>query len=142
MDDAPDRFDDDGTDDDILIPGGWSPGRPGIGRPWIALALVAVSAALVAGWVDLYTDWLWFASVGYQTVFSTVLATKVAAAAVAGLVAAAATYASLRLALRLAPSTGFAGRVVRIDGRPVRLPDAGRVVSALAIPAAALAGLV
>jgi uncharacterized membrane protein (UPF0182 family) len=135
----------DEDDDNIIIPADWggpSPRRGRLPRLPVAIALLALAGVAFVAGVDTYTDWLWYESVGYGTVFSTVLWTKVAAAVVAGLAAAAATYANLRLALRLAPAPFSERRVLTVEGRTVELPDPRRLVGALALPAAALVGLV
>ena len=85
------------------------------------LPVLVAAGALFVGLTQLYTDLLWFRSLGYETVFTTMRGSQVAAALVAGLVAAAVTYANLRLALRLAPGGSFP-RVMKIEDRYVELP--------------------
>jgi uncharacterized membrane protein (UPF0182 family) len=113
-------------------------------RPRLLLLLVVIGVVLVTGvgWIDLSTDWMWYESVGYAGVFSTMLWTKLAVAAIAAVFAAAFVYGNLWLALRLAPGGLGVSRILRIDGRPVELPDAGSIASALALPVAGVAGLV
>ncbi len=133
MNTSSERFDDD--DPPALKRGGRS-------RLVVVIAAVIVAGFVFVGWTDTYTDWLWYQSVGFQTVFSTMLWTKAVTALVAGLVVAAVVYANLRLALRLAPGTPFGGRVLKIEGRTVELPDTGKLVAALALPVAAIVGIV
>ena len=113
-------------------------------RPrYVAVAMVlAVAAFLLVGWVDVYSDWLWFRSVGFETVYTTVLVTKLVSAAVAGVVTAIVMYANLALAVRLAPQSPFRSRVVQIDQARIALPDLGDLVAYLPLPVALVAGLV
>jgi uncharacterized protein len=137
MDNGADSFDDD------LFPVGRDNGAgasPGRSRLAIVLPALLIAGFAFVGGVDLYTDWLWYQSVGFQGIFSTILGTKIALALAVGLGAAALTYANLRLALRLAPGSLFP-RVVRIEGRTVEMPDTSRIAGMLALPAAALVGL-
>ncbi len=62
------------------------------------LAVLFLIAELAAGAVTLYTDWLWFDSLGYQTVFATVLQAKVLAFVVGVVVFLLPAAASLLLA--------------------------------------------
>ena len=107
----------------------------------VAMALV-VAAFVLVGWVDVYSDWLWFRSVGYETVFTTVLMTKLVSGAVVGVVTAILMYANLALAVRLAPQSPFRSRVVQIDKARIALPDLGDLVAYLPLPVALVAGLV
>src|SRR6185295_8189097 len=84
-----------------------TPPQPRGRRTAVALIALVVVGLAFAGWADLYTDWLWYGSVGYQTIFATMLGTKIVLALVVGLVAAALVYANVRLALHLAPSSPF-----------------------------------
>src|ERR1051325_9807353 len=106
--------------DDDIIPSDWDEPtrkpRPRLRLPMLLVA-GAIGIVLFLGWVDLYTDWLWFPSVGFQTVFSTILTTMIAFALVSGLAAAAIAYTNLRLALRLAPGVPFGRRFVKIEGQ-------------------------
>ena len=141
MDKTSDPFDD---DDDIIVPEDrFREARPRPGRLRLAVMLPLLLAAgfVLVGWVNLYTELLWYRSLGFESVFSTILGTKVTAGLVAGLVAAGLTYANLRLAMRLAPGGGMP-RVLRIEDRYVELPDTGRITSVLALPASAVVGLV
>jgi uncharacterized protein len=63
-----------------------------------AMAFIAIIAW--PAWAKVYTDWLWFVDLGYQTVFSTMLVTKVVLGLTAGLLAAAITLLNFRWALR------------------------------------------
>ena len=70
------------------------------GKALIIIALLFVLVTVIPTLVSLFTDWLWFREVGYQTVFSKSLITKL------GLFvgAAAVTYLFISLNVRLARS--------------------------------------
>lgn len=137
MDREADTFDDDlvPVDDDP------APKRPRL-RLVVLLPVLVVAAVAFLGWVDLYTDWLWYKSLGFQTVFATILGTKAVMGLISGVVAAAVAYANFRVAMRLAPANPFGVRVIRLEGRTVEVPDTGRIAGVLAIPAALLVGLI
>src|SRR5256886_9600021 len=46
------------------------------GQPVVLLLLLFLALSLVAQFVPLYTDWLWFQEVGYTEVFTTTLALR------------------------------------------------------------------
>src|SRR5215510_1799081 len=72
-------------------------------RFWLLL-LVAVPLVIVLPMgAGLYTTWLWFQQLGYQTVFTTTLLTKVTLAAAVGMITAAVLWLNFGLALRLSP---------------------------------------
>ncbi|MGE7438345.1 UPF0182 family membrane protein [Kitasatospora sp. NPDC001175] len=84
--------------------------RPGAGPPSrrarVLLLTAAVLTALIAAFVvfaGVWTDWLWFRSLGYSSVFGTRLWTKAALFAVFGLVMAVVVGFNLWLAYRLRP---------------------------------------
>ncbi len=113
-------------------------------RPRLVTTAVVVAMALfiAIGWVDVYTDWLWFRSVGFETVFTTVLATKLVAASLVGIVATVVVHTNLALALRQSSDNPFRSRVVKIDRARVPVPDVGGLVAYIALPVASVVGLV
>lgn len=112
-------------------------------RLWL-LAAAALVIVLPMG-AGLYTTWLWFQQLGYQTVFTTTLLTKAGLGAAVGLITAAVIWINLKLALRLSPETSpFARRFV-IEGQEIPSPDfsalAPRLAPLAALAAGAFAGL-
>ena len=100
---------------------------------WIAIALVIAIFLLFSVGIDLWTDALWFKSVGFDPVFWTRLTATVGLGVGAFLVAAIVLLGNLWLAGRLAPASsgGSGGQhpVVRGPdqrGRPGRGPAARR----------------
>ncbi|HEX7740369.1 MAG TPA: UPF0182 family protein, partial [Marmoricola sp.] len=76
--------------------------RPRLG---IALAVVLVIAALIAVFTSVWTEKLWFQSIGEFDVYQTLLGTKVALFAIFGLLMALAVGLNIVLAYRLRPRT-------------------------------------
>lgn len=64
------------------------------------IALLVISGSTI---IQLYTDWLWFDSLGYSTVFSTILWSKIALGVGAGLIFFLVVYANLWLSRKLVP---------------------------------------
>ncbi|MGH9767531.1 MAG: UPF0182 family protein [Blastocatellia bacterium] len=106
----------------------------------IRLLLLAVAALIIVLPVGagLYTTWLWFQQLGYQTVFTTALQTKATLGVAVGLITALVIWFNLRLALRLSPETGHVARHFVIEGQEIPTPDFSALASRLA-PLAALA---
>jgi hypothetical protein len=103
----------------------------------LLLAAASLVIALPVG-AGLYTTWLWFQQLGYQTVFTTTLLTKAGLGAVVGLITAAFIWINLKIALRLSPETSpFARRFV-IEGQEIPAPDFSALAPRLA-PLVALA---
>src|SRR5262249_53278436 len=73
----------------------------------LLLAVIPLAVVLPMG-AGLYTNWLWFQQLGYQTVFTTTLGVKALLGMAVGLITAALTWLNFNLALRLSPPT--AGR--------------------------------
>ena len=67
------------------------------------LAIVVALAVLGSVFVEIWTDKMWFSSLGYSSVFTTVLWTRVALFSVFGLVLAAAVVGNVLLAFRTRP---------------------------------------
>jgi hypothetical protein len=112
-------------------------------RRLILISILAAAAVIVLGWpawAAFNADWLWFQSLGYQTVFSTILVTKMTLGVTIALIVTAFVWVNLRLALRLSPELPHAERFFEIEGQNVRAPDFGRLVSHLALPAALVMG--
>lgn len=73
---------------------------------YLRLIIIAIIALLfVSGGtiIQLYTDWLWFDSLGYATVFSTLLWSKIALGVLTGIVFFLVVYANLWLSRKLVP---------------------------------------
>ena len=96
----------------------------------LAGALFAALLLIWPAWANLYTDWLWFYSLGYGGVFSTILGTKVMLGITGGLMAATVVWFNLRLALRLSPKAAEAEPIARTsaDGLPL-MPDVAALVA-------------
>ncbi|MGE0129676.1 MAG: UPF0182 family protein [Blastocatellales bacterium] len=103
----------------------------------LLLAAAALVIALPMG-AGLYTTWLWFQQLGYQTIFNTTLLTKSALGATVGLITAAVIWLNLKLALRLSPETSHVSRRFVIEGQEIPAPDFSALAPRLA-PLAALA---
>ncbi|MCI0383964.1 UPF0182 family protein [Streptomyces sp. CNQ085] len=91
-------------------PGGPSGPRISVGRPsrraktlLMTVGALAVLAMLFVMFAGFWTDWLWYRSVRYTTVFTTTLWTKIGMFAVFGLLMAAAVGFNIWLAHRLRP---------------------------------------
>jgi hypothetical protein len=92
------------------------------------LALLFFLPGLVELWARLYTDWLWFDSLGYLPVYQTRLAAQIGMYAVGALVALAFVGANwFLIPNRLLAS---APEVVTPEGRRIRLPRGGLTVLA------------
>ena len=90
--------------------GGPSGPRIRVGRPsrrartlLMTLGVLAVLAMLFIMFAGFWTDWLWFRSVKYSSVFTTTLWTKIGLFSVFGLLMAAAVGVNIWLAHRLRP---------------------------------------
>ncbi|MDP9435188.1 MAG: UPF0182 family protein, partial [Actinomycetota bacterium] len=84
-----------------LRPPGTAPGRPRLLAPTVAIAAVVLLLGGVG--VTLYTDLLWFRSVGYSTVFTTELRTKLLLFLGFGLLMALLVGANITVAHRVRP---------------------------------------
>jgi len=104
------------------------------------LLLLAVAAAviLLPMGASLYTTWLWFQQLGYQTVFTTTLVTKAGLGVIVGLITAAVIWLNFKLALRLSPETARVERHFVIEGQEIQTPDFSGLAPRLA-PIVALA---
>jgi uncharacterized protein len=111
-------------------------------RRWFRLRLLlpAVAALVVAlpTGAELYTDWLWFQQLGYQTIFTTTLGAKAGLGAAVWLITAALIWLNFKLALRLSPVTASASRRFVIEGQEIPTPDFSALAPRLA-PLVALA---
>ncbi|MER5300868.1 MULTISPECIES: UPF0182 family membrane protein [Streptomyces] len=90
--------------------GGPSGPRIRVGRPsrrvrtlLMTLGVLAVLAMAFVMFAGFWTDWLWYRSVGYSSVFTTTLSTKIGLFFVFGLLMAAAVGVNIWLAHRLRP---------------------------------------
>ncbi|OEV05949.1 hypothetical protein AN216_01145 [Streptomyces oceani] len=90
--------------------GGPTGPRIRVGRPsrrartlLLTVGVLAVLAMLFVMFTGFWTDWLWYRSVGYRSVFTTTLWTKVGLFAVFGLLMAAVVGVNIWLAHRLRP---------------------------------------
>ncbi|MBO0725398.1 MAG: UPF0182 family protein [Blastocatellia bacterium] len=111
-------------------------------RRWFRLrlllpAIAALVVALPAG-AGLYTNWLWFQQLGYQTVFTTTLGAKAGLGAAVWLITAALIWLNFKLALRLSPVMAGASRHFVIEGQEIPTPDFPALAPRLA-PLVALA---
>jgi uncharacterized membrane protein (UPF0182 family) len=93
----------------------------------------------------MYTNWLWFQQLGYQTVFTTTLGAKAFLGAAVGLITAALIWLNLKIALRLSPETSVVGRRFMIEGQEIPAPDfsalAPKLAPFVALVIGAFAGL-
>ena len=99
-----------------------------------AFFLITIGVPVAVGFL---TDWLWFGTIGYETIFLTQLGTKTGLAAGAGLFAFAFFYVNLRIAQR-----GLVPDPVVVSLSP-NLPmiDLTRVLRRLVLPVSLLLGL-
>jgi len=75
-------------------------------RRYIGPTIIAVVALLVifgGALVTIYTDWLWFKDLGYQSVFSTILFTRIKLGLLFGILFFAVIYGNLWYARKIAP---------------------------------------
>ncbi len=98
---------------------------------WKNVAGVAIVIAIIglAVMLGVYGDWLWFGSVGYQSVFLKVILTAVGVGIVAFLAFAAITLANVRFALRMRP-------------RKSRRNDSAKVLTVLCVVFSLIAGII
>ena len=97
-------------------------------RRYIGPILVAVIALLIlfgGAIVTLYTDWLWFKDLGYQTVFSTRLLTQIEMGFLFGVLFFAIIYGNLWYARRIAPPSAPVGMEQQLLERLGRLARRG-----------------
>lgn len=97
-------------------------------RRYIGPIIVAVIALLVifgGALVSIYTDWLWFKDLGYQTVFTTRLITQIEMGLLFGLLFFAIIYGNLWYARRIAPPSPPAGVEQQLLERLGRLARRG-----------------
>ncbi|MGH9754418.1 MAG: UPF0182 family protein [Blastocatellia bacterium] len=110
----------------------------------LLLAIIPLAIALPAG-AGLYTTWLWFQQLGYQTVFTTTLSAKAWLGLAVGLITAALVWLNLKLALRLSPETSPVARHFVIEGQEIPTPDfsalAPRLAPLVALAVGAFAGM-
>jgi uncharacterized membrane protein (UPF0182 family) len=110
----------------------------------LLLAVAAVALALPAA-AGLYTNWLWFQQLGYQTVFTTTLSAKAGLGAAIWFITAALIWLNFKLALRLSPETARGAGSFVIEGQEIPAPDfsalAPRLAPFVAVAVGAFAGL-
>src|SRR5215475_3280420 len=110
----------------------------------LLLAVIPLAVVLPMG-AQLYTNWLWFQQLGYQTVFTTTLGAKALLGAAVGLITAALVYLNFKLALRLSPQTGGGARRFMLEGQEIPAPDfsalAPRLAPIVALVVGVFAGL-
>lgn len=76
-----------------------------VSKLWLIVPIVGLAALAWFAFAFLYTEYLWFSSLGFQTVFSTTLAASVLSALIFGAAAGIFTFINLRLAVRRGPKT-------------------------------------
>ncbi len=108
--------------------------------------LVAAATAIAAPMgALLYTTWLWFQQLGYQTVFTTTLQTKAGLGAAVWLITAALIWINFKIALRLSPETSHIERRFMIDDHEIQAPNfsalAPRLAPIVALAVGAFTGL-
>src|SRR4030042_1439831 len=69
----------------------------------VVLAVIAIVFIFGGALVTLYTDWLWFADLGYGVVFATILLTRLKVGLLFGLMFFLVIYGNLWYARRIAP---------------------------------------
>src|SRR5215475_8266049 len=110
----------------------------------LLLTVIPLAVVLPMG-AGLYTDWLWFQQLGYQTVFTTTLGAKALLGAAVGLITAALIWLNFNLALRLSPQTAGRARRFVIEGQEIPAPDfsalAPRLAPFVALAVGVFAGL-
>src|SRR5262247_2333443 len=104
----------------------------------LAVVPLAVVLPMVAG---MYTNWLWFQQLGYQTVFTTTLGAKAWLGAAVGLITAALIWLNFKLALRLSPPTSGGARRFVIEGQEIPAPDFSALAPRLAPIVALVVGI-
>jgi uncharacterized membrane protein (UPF0182 family) len=85
--------------------------------------------------IRLFSDWLWFLQVGFQTVFTTILGTQIISGLVVGIIAFGLIYLNLKIAHRLTRSRPV---FVRLEGKAH--VDIGKYVNRLILPASLIFG--
>ncbi|HEY9564821.1 MAG TPA: UPF0182 family protein [Nocardioides sp.] len=91
-------------DDEPPQPARQAPKRPGRSRAlWITLGIVVALVLAFTGFASLWSERLWFNSVGYESVFSNLIRTRVGLFLVFGLVMAVVVGINLYLAYRFRP---------------------------------------
>lgn len=70
---------------------------------WLIVPGIALAAGAWYAFAYFYTDYLWFSSLGFQTVFGTLLTAGLLSAVIFGAAAGALTFLNLRLAARRSP---------------------------------------
>src|SRR5262245_4829390 len=110
----------------------------------LLLVIIPLVLVLPMG-AGLYTNWLWYKQLGYQTVFTTTLGAKALLGASVGLITAALIWLNLKLALRLSPETSGVARRFMIEGQEIPAPDfsalAPRLAPLVALVVGAFAGI-
>lgn len=101
----------------------------------LAVVPLVIVLPMMAG---VYTNWLWFQQLGYQTVFTTTLGAKAWLSAAVGLITAVIIWLNFKLALRLSPETSGVARRFVIEGQEIPAPDFSALAPRLA-PLVALA---
>src|SRR5215475_12482056 len=106
----------------------------------LLLTVIPLAVVLPMG-AGLYTDWLWFQQLGYQTVFTTTLGAKALLGAAVGLITAALIYLNFKLALRLSPQTAGGARRFMLEGQEIPVPDFSALAPRLAPIVALVVGI-
>ncbi|MDH7496935.1 MAG: UPF0182 family protein [Syntrophomonadaceae bacterium] len=86
-------------------------------KRWVWLAALLVGLGLLSSVARLYVDWLWFQSLGYQSVFTTALLSRLGIQTLVTLLAFLFLWGNLRLALRKAAEPP--GPAVSEEGREI-----------------------
>jgi len=108
-----------------------------VGRWLIIVAAVVVVFVVLNVGKGIYTEWLWFGSLGFSSVYLTVLKTKVLLFFIGAIVFFVVLMASIVLAQRLSPKNG---RTVIIGGEEVTIPR--RAINIVIILASAFLSLI
>ncbi len=83
---------------------------------WLTIFILIILFSILLGLVNLYTEWLWFTEVNFESIFVKILLTKVALGAISGLLFFAFLVANILIARRLAPKYFLLGPEETIAG--------------------------
>jgi hypothetical protein len=114
--------------------GGFTP-TPRVARRIVLVALAILAVAFFGPLIGVYTDWLWFKALGYETLYTTRIGYQWGYGLAATVVATAFFLINTLIALRLRGPSGL--RTIGVRRRMVRTP-----AGALAVTATIVLGLI
>jgi uncharacterized membrane protein (UPF0182 family) len=111
---------------------------------WLVIFGIILAAVAWFAFARFYTDYLWFSSVGFQTVFGTLLTANLLSALIIGAAAGVLTFLNLRLAVKRSPAPPVIIYEAHEDNetaQPAPMPPISASLGHAPLPAGIIAGM-